>query len=517
MPTQTLIKSSRYYDSVSLMLVAKALTKLEDVQDAAVIMGTEANKGLLKEVGLLTPDAETAGSNDLVIVVQAESAEGIAVALEQAEALLNQKAETAQGAAFRPKTTRSAIRNAPGANLVIISVAGQYAVAEAWEALRSGLHVLLFSDNIPVEDEVALKTYARDRGLLLMGPDAGTAIINGVALGFANVVSAGPVGIVSASGTGLQEVSTSLDKLGIGVSQAIGTGGRDVKEAVGGMMMLEGLKALQADPLTESLLLISKPPDPGVAQKILAQIKVGNKPAVVCFLGGDPETIRQAGATPAATLQEAVYFTAENLAALPESAGTLLARELKALRERASSLKQRFKPEQKYLRGLFSGGTLAIEALLLWQEQVGGVWSNVTPDKQWLMADPHHSQAHTAVDLGDDRFTVGRPHPMIDYDLRLRRLLREAADPEVAVIVLDVVLGFGAHPDPAGELGPAIRQAKALAAERGQELLITGAVTGTERDFQGLSRQVTALEAAGMVVLPSNASAAKLAGLVAAP
>jgi succinyl-CoA synthetase alpha subunit len=513
-PTQTLIKTSRYYDSVSLMLVAKALTKLAEVQDAAVIMGTEANKGILKEAGLLTPEASAAGSNDLVIVVQAGSEGSVNAALKQAELLLNQKAEMSAGAEFRPKTVRSAIRNIPEANLAVISVAGQYAAAEAWEALRNGLHVLLFSDNVSLEDEVALKTYARDQGLLLMGPDAGTAIINGVALGFANVVPAGPVGLVSASGTGLQEASTLLAKLGVGISQALGTGGRDVKAAVGGLMMLEGLKALQADPATEILLLISKPPDPQVTRKIVAQIGAGDKPAVVCFLGGDPDMISEVGAIPAATLQEAAYLTAQLVADAGLDTEEVLARELKDLTNLAGDLKAELESEQKYVRGLFSGGTLAIEALWLWQESLGGVWSNIPLEKRWLLPDPHRSQTHTAVDLGDDQFTVGRPHPMLDYDLRLRRLLHEAADPEVAVIVLDVVLGFGAHPDPAAELGPTIRQAKALAAGRGQELVILGSVTGTEADPQGLSRQVAALEAAGMIVLNSNASAARLAGLL---
>jgi succinyl-CoA synthetase alpha subunit len=290
------------------MLVARELTKLDGVQDAAVIMATEANKALLKEAGLLTAHTQAAGPNDLVIAVLTSDDSDVGQAtLAKAEALLAQKVGSGHSTEFRPKTVRSAVKNNPAANLAVISVAGRYAAAEAWVALRSGLHVLLFSDNVSLEDEIALKRYAREHDLLLMGPDAGTAIINGVALGFANVGPRGPVGIVSASGTGLQEVSTLLAKLGVGVSQAIGVGGRDVKASVGGLMMIEGLKALQADPATEVLLLVSKPPDPPVAQKILAQIQASDKAAVVCFLGGDPELISQAGAIPARTLQEAAY------------------------------------------------------------------------------------------------------------------------------------------------------------------------------------------------------------------
>lgn len=515
MSTLTLVKPSQYYDSITLMLVARELTKMDGVQDAAVIMATEANKTLLAEAGLLTPDAQAAGPNDLVIAVLTGGDNGAGqAALNKAETLLVQKAEAGRSAEFRPKTVRSAVKNNPTANLAVISVAGRYATAEAWAALRSGLHVLLFSDNVALEDEVALKTYARDHKLLLMGPDAGTAIINGVALGFANVVPRGPVGIVSAAGTGLQEVSTLLAKLGVGTSQAIGTGGRDVKAGVGGLMMLEGIKALQADPATEVLLLVSKPPDPAVMQKILAQVQTGDKPAVVCFLGGDPELVGEAGAIFAATLQEAAYLAAAEIEGyIGPSTDEVLELERRDLQLKAAELKKVLKPEQKYLRGLFSGGTLAAETLLLWNEQLGGVWSNISPNKKWQLPQATESQEHTIVDLGEDEFTVGRPHPMIDNDLRIRRLLREAADPAVAVLLLDVVLGYGAHPDPASELGPAIRQAKAIAAERGQELIVVGAVTGTEADPQGLSRQVAALEASGMLVLPSNAAAAKLAAL----
>ena len=518
MSTLTLVKSSQYYDSITLMLVAKELTKMAGVQDAAVIMATEANKTLLQETGLLTAEAQAAGANDLVIAVLTAGDNGAGqAALAQAETLLARKADSGPSAEFRPKTIRSAVKNNAAANLAVISVAGRYAAAEAWTALRSGLHVLLFSDNVSVEDEVALKSYARDHGLLLMGPDAGTAIINGVALGFANVVPRGPVGLVSASGTGLQETSTLLAKLGVGLSQAIGTGGRDVKASVGGLMMLEGIKALQADPATGVLLLVCKPPDAQVAAKMLAQLQACNKPAVVCFLGGDPKLIEQAGAIPARTLQEAAYLTAAQIEGYEGPAATeVLELEWLDLVALAAKLRPLLKPEQKHLRGLFSGGTLAIEALLLWAEHIGGVWSNVAVDKKWLIPDAAHSQEHTALDLGEDEFTVGRPHPMIDNDLRIRRLLREAADPAVAVLMLDVVLGYGAHPDPAGGLAPAIAaaRAQAQAAGRGHELIVVGAVTGTEADPQRLSRQAAGLEASGMIVLTSSAAAAKLAGLI---
>jgi succinyl-CoA synthetase alpha subunit len=267
---KTLIKVSEYHDSVSLMLTARELAKLPGVADAAVLMATEANKGILKEAEMLTAEAQAASPNDLVIAVSGEAGL-LDTALQEAEKLLQKKdaAETGAGD-YRPKTLRAAVKAHPEANVAVISVAGRYAADEAWSALRNGLHVLLFSDNVSLEDEIALKHYAAEHGLLLMGPGAGTAILNGVALGFANVIPPGPVGIVSAAGTGLQEVSTLLAKAGVGVTQGIGVGGRDLKEAVGGIMMRAGLQALQADPATQVITLISKPPAAAVAQRVLA-------------------------------------------------------------------------------------------------------------------------------------------------------------------------------------------------------------------------------------------------------
>ncbi|MBN1991166.1 MAG: acyl-CoA synthetase FdrA [Anaerolineae bacterium] len=516
MPTKYRIKLSEYHDSVTLMETARKLTQLPGVSDAAVVMATEANKSILQEAGLLLPEIKKAAANDLVIVVQAESDTAADQALVVAETHLSRRSETtgAGSTLFQPRTIRGAAQSNPAANLAVISVAGQYASAEAREALRNGLHVLLFSDNVPLADEIALKKYAVDRGLLLMGADCGTAVINGVALGFANVIPRGPVGIVAAAGTGLQEASTLLAKMGIGLTQGIGTGGRDMKEEVGGMMMLAGIQALQADPETQALLLISKPPSPTVTGRVLAQVQQSNKPTVICFLGGDPTPINEAGAIPARTLQEAAYLAAEVAGYEGPAADEMIERETADLRAQAVKLKAQLKPGQKYLRGLFSGGTLAAEALVIWEEMAVNVLSNVAVDPRLKLANATHSQAHCAVDLGEDEFTVGRPHPMIDNDLRLRRLRQEADDPAVAVIILDVVLGYGAHPNPASELGPAIRAARQRAAAAGRELVVVASVTGTEEDPQPLSRQVQTLEEVGVVVVPCNAAAARLSGFM---
>ncbi len=319
MITKTDVKRGEYYDSMTLLEIAQVLLTLEGITDAAVVMGTAANKGILTNADLLTPEAAAASADDLVISVRAASAASADAALEHASGAL--KASRApkpgtEGRAIPPKTIDRAVRQLEHANIALISVAGQYAAGVAREALDHNLHVFLFSDNVSLQDEVSLKQVGRDRGLLVMGPDAGTAIINGVALGFANQVlrtppTPGGIGIVAASGTGLQAVTCELARRGVGITQAIGTGGRDLSAAVGGTMMLEGLKALQADDDTRVLVLVSKPPAPEVAELVLGQLKESEKPTVVCFLGGKKKPIRQAGAIAASTLEKAAVIAAE--------------------------------------------------------------------------------------------------------------------------------------------------------------------------------------------------------------
>ncbi len=512
---KTIVKKSEYHDSVSLMLVAQELARLPGVSDAAVVMATEANKGILSDAGMVSVEIQAATPNDLVIVVKATqdaSEAALDGALAAADNLLYQRqktAETLHAGGFAPKTFSSAFKSAPQANLAVISVAGRYAAAEAWEALRQGVHVLLFSDNVSVADEIALKSYAVEHGLLLMGPGAGTAILNGVALGFANVLPSGPVGIVSAAGTGLQEVSSLLARLGVGITQGIGTGGRDLKEEVGGRMMLAGLQALQEDPATQVIVLISKPASPVIASKVLDQVAQSAKPAVVCFLGLQSlASTRPAGA--AATVR--FTHTLEETAIL--AAQLALGRRDLPISFAESPTVTRELPlasTQHDLRALFSGGTLCYEAQGIWRDRLPEpVWSNAPLDPAQRLPDANRSQGHTAIDLGEEEFPVGRLHPMIDNTLRIRRLLQEAQDPQTAVIMLDVVLGYGAHPDPASELGPAIRQARQIAHSSGRELAVVASVTGTEADPQCRSRQVQALQQAGAFVCESNTAASRL-------
>ena len=519
MITQTLVQSGEYYDSVTLLQVAQGLLALPGIADAAVVMGTPANKGLLVEAGLLTPEVEAASPDDLVIAVRAADAPAALQALSEAQTLLKTSRQTATGGSgleTPPKTLGAAIERLGGeANIALVSVAGRYAAGVAREALHRGLHVFLFSDNVAVEDEIALKTLAREKGLLVMGPDAGTAILNHVALGFANVVPPGPVGVVAASGTGLQAVTCYMAREGVGITQAIGVGGRDLKAEVGGIMMLEGLKALQADPATKILLLVSKPPSPAVAEKVLTQVRQSDKPAVVLFLGGDPAEITRAGAIPVADMEEAAAVAAAvALGQNPADARINLRQRDLSLKTRAAEVRRQLAPGQRYFRGLFSGGTFCYETQLILKGMGIEVQSNAPVEKRLRMADANKSVGHVAVDLGEDEFTVGRLHPMIDPGLRNRRILHEAQDPETAVIFLDVVIGYGSHADPAGEAVKAIKEAQAIARDAGRELLFIASVCGTADDPQDLGLQEAKLEAAGVMVLPTNAAATRLAGHV---
>jgi succinyl-CoA synthetase alpha subunit len=519
MPVFVRVKPSEYHDSITLMQAAAALLEMPGVADAAVIMGTGANHEIVAAAGMLTDAVRATRPDDLVIIVVATDEVAGHAALAKAEEVLSRRAEREEQASFRAKSLASAVAAHPDANLAVVSVAGRYAAAEARAALEQGLHVLLFSDNVPLEDEIALKKLAVSKNLLCMGPDAGTAIINGVALGFANAVPRGKVGLVSAAGTGLQGVTTGIARRGAGVSQAIGTGGRDLSEPVGGMTMLQGLRMLQEDPETEIIVLISKPPAQTIAQRVLAAID-RTKPTVVCFLGADPGAIERAGALPATTLTQAAVIAAALAKGNPPDA--TYCHKLVELEEDTTQLitlalaeRAKLAPGQAGLRGLYAGGTFCYEAQLLLKNLPEPVYSNAPLNKETgFLAETGLRPLHTVIDLGEDEFTQGRLHPMIDPSLRNRRIVQEARDPSAAVILLDFVLGYGAHVDPAGASLDALREARADARAAGRHIIIIASVCGTEQDPQRLSEQEAKLRAAGVLVLPDNASAARLAGLI---
>ena len=381
----------------------------------------------------------------------------------------------------------------------------------AQSCLDHDINVMLFSDNVTIDEEKALKECAYEKGLLVMGPDCGTAIINNVPLAFANVVPKGKIGMVCASGTGTQEVSSIIAQLGCGVSQVIGTGGRDLKKEIGGLMMKLGLDALINDPNTEVITLVSKPPAKEIASEILDIAKNAGKPVVVCFIGGDPKEIEEKGLVAAVSLEDAAHKAVALLKGEPvkdfveftmgEEKAEALAREIAG----------KMAPTQKYVRGFYTGGTLCDEAMKLMIGKLGHIYSNIPlhPEDKLEDARGGKSREHTFLDFGDDEFTVGRPHPMIDPSLRAERVVVDGRDPETAVIMCDCVIGYGSHPNPAEDLSEAIRTAKAEAEAAGRHLCCVCAVCGTEGDPQCLSKTQKQLSDAGAVVLPSNAQATR--------
>jgi FdrA protein len=481
------VRPGAYHDSVVLMRLQAGLAALPGILDAGVVMATPANLAILETSGLLAEMAGGAGPSDLLIAVRAESEPAAAEALSRVDALLQlRRAESSEE--MRPRSLASALKQLPEAKWVLVSVPGRYAAGVAHEALDLGRNVFLYSDNVPLADEVALKRKARDRGLLVLGPDCGTAILGNTGLGFANRTTPGRIGIVAASGTGLQAAVSFLHARGQGISQAIGLGGRDLSAEVGGLTAAQALDLLRRDPETEVILLISKPPAPEVSRRLITLAHATDKNVVVCFLGTSPSLLRVWDVHFVVGLEDAI-----------ESA----IRSLGAKRPGMLEHPKNFAPSQRRVRGLFSGGTLALEMFQRLSAVIQPVTSNLASSPDQRLPDLTRSQGHTILDLGADEFTVGRLHPMIDYDLRLRRLRQEAADPEVALILLDIVLGDGAHADPAGELVPVLERLQADARAARRTLDVAALVIGTDLDPQDKKRQVEDLERAGVRVCRS--------------
>lgn len=503
------IRKNTYYDSVALMLISKEVSKMKVVSEVLVGMGTDLNKELAENLGLANDSVRELGVNDFFVSVLTGEKDDFSKVIAKVDELLTQKKESSSGE-YNPPTFDAAIKYAPDSNLVLISLPGAYAFDEAMKALENNMHVMLFSDNISIEQEKKLKEIGKEKGLLVMGPDCGTAIINNVPLAFANVIKKGSIGIIGASGTGTQEVTVMIDKLGAGVSQVIGTGGRDLSKDIGGIMMMEGIKALSQDPATKVIVLISKPPAAEIAEKVLALAKESGKPFVVDFIGGDPDTIRSYNGIPGYTLEDTAYkavalangeMTKDMLGfqQSEEEINLIVSKEIGKL-----------KPGQGYLRGLFTGGTLCDEAMKLLFNELGGIYSNIPLQPEFLLEDIHKSKKHTCIDLGDDVFTVGKAHPMIDPSGRQKRLLSEAEDGSIAVILMDFVLGYGAHLDPVGEMLPSIEKAKEILKKQGKEVIWVAYVCGTEGDPQGFRDQEKKLMEAGFIIMPSNAQAVRL-------
>ena len=480
------VKKGLFLDSVMLMQISRSISKLAGVEEAALMMATPANQEILSDSNLLKLGAQEVVGGDLIVAIRAEDENSAVQAIEQSISSLSAPIASGVSQAIKPRTLRSALKINSEANLALISVPGDFACGEARKALRAGLNVMIFSDNIPLKDEIAIKKEASAKRLIVMGPDCGTALIGGIPLGFGNRVPTGAIGIIGASGTGIQEVSTLIANKGGGVSHAIGVGGRDLCDEVGGISTLTAIDWLESDQMTRHIVLISKPPSTAVAKKIITRLGDTHKPATVCFFGihdfdmpanvVSVYTLRAVAAS--ALISSEDIFGTFGLSKNMESAG-------------------------KLIRGLFSGGSLAAEAQIILLNQGCRLQSNAPIQGVESIVDG--SRTHTLLDLGADQYTRGRPHPMIDPEVRHEFLVQALGDEEIGVILIDVVIGFGANENPAAHVVRALHQ------RPNSNALVIASVTGTENDPQVLSHQVAILQSAGVLVAPSNAHATEAA------
>jgi FdrA protein len=502
MATGFAVRKNEYYDSVFLMGISKKVSDILGVKQNVVLMGTEANKAVFSDLGFADSLIDSAQATDLIVGVIAESQQIADAAVAKLDEFMMGGEPITQSK--NPHSLKEGFRLRPNANLVAISIPGEYAAREAASALENGLNVFLFSDHVSVEEELNLKQVAASKSLIVMGPGCGTSIINGIGLGFANVVRKGSIGVIAGAGTGLQEFTCLMHNAGFGISQAIGTGGRDLSNHVGGITTLTALDVLEEDPQTEVITLISKPPGEETLDALNERLRTLTKPVIGCFFGvQQSHSGTDFAYRPAHTIDEAAGYAINLLTGtdLPVQASNPISFDT------VSAERSTWNPTQKYLRGLFAGGTFSYQAQQILQDENIEVYSNAPLDPRLRLADSNRSLKHSLVDMGEDEFTAGKPHPMIDGTQRRQRILAESQDQEVAILLLDIILGYNASMDPAGELVDAIREAKHNAKKRGGKLTVVISVCGTDQDPQELNGQLSILQDNGVFVFRSSAQA----------
>jgi FdrA protein len=536
------------------MKISDKLRQSSGVSEASIVMATETNKSVLIRLGFSPSVIEQANESDMIVAVRAKDQRSIDLAAEQIGKLFESPEEARLDSRDQEKTTDIdlALTKMPGTNLVLLSIPGEYVKDISYKLIEQGIHQQIFSDHVPVEDELKIKKQALMKGVLILGPGAGTSIINGKGIGFSNAISVGPVGIVAAAGTGLQEVASLLDQCGIGVKHGLGVGGNDPKDKIGGTMMLECMKILEKDDDIKVIAIISKPPSPSVEQKIIEYV-IGNgtKKYVLAFIGGQltaaagkkqqrnsEDFLSQASSSvnmrssrnTAATADERdtgivkVNSLASSVLAIANALGNQqLQKAISQLyipAEGLANLLQRewseLQSNQKFIRALYTGGTFTYEAQVILRDIIdtGQIYSNAPIEQIKELQDSFKSEKHSIIDLGEEEFTKGRPHPMIDPTIRKFRILEEAKDPEVGVILLDFVLGYGSNPDPVGAVIDEVQVAKEIAHKQGHHLPIITHVCGTKNDTQDYERSISKLHSVGCVVVPTNALAVIASALI---
>ncbi len=497
MEQKVIVRRNEYQDSVRLMNISRKVNSIDGVKKVLVLLGTDGNKKIINDLGLMIDGIKSATPNDLIICVESETESSADNAVIEIDNLLS-KPTNNESKSDVVNSIEDAVTIMPNANLAFFSVPGQFATLDVVKAIEQNLNVMLFSDNVSLKDEVYLKNIAVKKDLLMMGPDCGTAIINGVPLGFANVIRQGEIGVIGASGTGIQEITSLINTLGNGISHAIGVGGRDLKDSVGGIMMKSAIRKLAKDKKTKSLVLLSKPASLKVMQDVVDEAVKTALPVTICFLGIDSKLNGKENVTIVNTLEDAAYSACKKkkkTAKIPESLNTHLLNMAK---------------ERKYLRGLYAGGTLCYEALLIFNNNKDvDIYSNIALEQRLKLVYPAKGSQHLCIDMGEDDFTNGRPHPMISSEFRNERFIEEFTDPETKVILIDIVLGYGSADNPAGDMVNALNTAREKINDNGP--LLIAHVCGTEADPQSLKNQKDQLEKAGFFLFDTNADAARVA------
>jgi FdrA protein len=512
-----LVKSNYYRDSLNLLKISDIMKRSSSgIVEAVVIMGTKTNKAVLVKLGFPSTKINQATESDLIIAIEAVDKGSVDSALRKVEELLHSdgSSDTSNLVSENPTDLDSALVSMSNANLALISIPGEYVKDLSIKLSNEGIHQQIFSDHVPLDDELTIKEYAAKKGVLVLGPGAGTSIINGKGIGFSNVLRRGPVGIIAAAGTGLQEVSSLLDQCDIGVAYGLGVGANDPKEKIGGLMMLEALKVLEELPDIEIMTIVSKPPSPRAKKQIIDYIvKHGKKKYVLAFLGGGHDdslpNSTKSKIVQVTTLASAVFAVAGLTSnELYKQSLVRLRIEPEILQRSVAKEWKGFGQQQKYIRALYTGGTFAYETQVILNGILKDLFSNAPTGRTKKLPQSSKSKKHSILDLGEEEFTQGRPHPMIDPTIRRLRLVEESQDPEVGVVMMDFVLGYGSNPDPVGAVLKEIGQVKATARKSGRYLSIVTHVCGTKRDPQGYDESVRKLENAGALVFPTNALAA---------
>ena len=494
---KTVVKKGSYQDSVVLMLLTNELSSLDGVNKIQVMMATPANKDIFKESGLTTDELIDATANDMVVVADVNDEAVLDAVMDKVEEFLKKQSTAAEGkkGSESVKSWDAALKKMSNANLAVISIPGAYAALEADRALDEGLSVFMFSDNVTIEDEKALKEKAHSKGLAVMGPDCGTGIIQGVPIAFTNNVAKGSIGIIGASGTGIQELTTIIDRLGEGVTNAIGIGGRDLKAEVGGITMMDMIDAMEDDDTVKVLVIVSKPPAKEVRDKISARLSNFSKPVVTLFVGEKPE-YHEENFYHAYTLDEAARLAVGLVRGTKVPEATVDVDE-----------SEFYKAEDgKTIKAYYSGGTLANEAAMLIKDAMNCKVPPEDVEGYMLQLD-----GNVVVDLGDDAYTQGKPHPMIDPAKRIECMQEAVDDPSTGVVLLDIMLGYGSHADMAGSLIPTIKELQAKADAAGRKVFFIATVCGTRRDYQGYDEAVNKLKEAGVIVCENNKLACQTA------